>query len=86
MLLLVIETPLKSLRVGTIIAPSISQLTEALYVQGFNHNLINISQICDKGYKMQFDKDGCVINDDGEYNILAEGVRTSDNCYVIDPH
>ncbi len=35
---------------------------------------------------MQFGKDGCVIKDHKEYNILAEGVRTSDNCYVIDPH
>lgn len=35
---------------------------------------------------MQFGKDGCVIKDHGEYNILAEGVRTSDNCCIIDSH
>ena len=42
----------KILGVRTIVAPVIPQLTEALYVQGFKHNLISISQIYDKGYKV----------------------------------
>lgn len=76
----------KILGVGTIVAPGIPQLTEKLYVQGLKHNLISISQICNKGYKVQFGKDECVIKDHREYNILAKGAGTSDNCYVIDPN
>ena len=31
-------------------------------VENLNHNLISISQLCDKGYKVIFDKFSCVID------------------------
>ena len=30
-------------------------------VENLKHNLISISQLCDKGYKVVFDKTRCVI-------------------------
>lgn len=76
----------KILGVGTIVASDILQLTKALYVQGLKHNLVSISQICEKDYRVQYGNEGYVIMDHKKGNILVKGVRTSDNCYVIDPH
>lgn len=41
---------------GTIEVPRILKLNDVLYVLGLKHNLISISQICDKGYAVQFAK------------------------------
>ena len=44
----------KIITIGTISMPTF--LIENVYlVQGLKHNLLNISQLCDKGYKMIFE-------------------------------
>lgn len=45
-------------RKGTVEVLGIPKLNDILYV-GLKHNLINISQICDKGYDVHFAKDKC---------------------------
>ena len=39
-------------------------------VDGLNHNLLSISQLCDKGNEFWFTKEACVISDMTTGNIL----------------
>jgi len=36
-------------------------IDNGLFVEGLNHNLLSISQLCDNGYSVSFNKDECVI-------------------------
>ncbi|KAL6345648.1 hypothetical protein AAG906_017383 [Vitis piasezkii] len=66
----------------TICAPRIPNLEEVLYVERLKANLINISQICDKKFNVQFSKNLCKVFDLNG-NCVMIGLRTSDNCYVV---
>lgn len=70
---------------GTIDVSGLPKLTDFLYVQGLKHNLLSINQICDKGYAVHFTQGRCDIKDKKANKTLVRGIRTSDNCYVIDP-
>ena len=35
---------------------SIRQIKNVLYVNGLKHNLLSISQLCNKGFKIEFNK------------------------------
>ncbi|XP_073226919.1 uncharacterized protein [Cicer arietinum] len=61
-------------KVGTAPSPSIE---DVLYVEGLKHNLISISQLCDKGYKIVFNKDECVIQNEAtnETQFVAQHVE-----------
>jgi len=36
-------------------------IEDVLLVKGLKHNLLSISQLCDKGYKIMFEPDQCLI-------------------------
>ena len=36
-------------------------LENVLLVDGLKHNLFSVSQLCDKGHKVTFDKDSCIV-------------------------
>ena len=38
--------------------PSIDNV---LFIEGIKHNLVSISQLCDSGYDVSFNKDECII-------------------------
>ena len=40
-------------------------------VDGLKHNLLSISQLCDKGNEVWFTKEACVISDKTTWNILS---------------
>ena len=44
-------------------------------VDGLNHNLFSIIQLCDKGYEVWFTKEACVISYMSIENILLTGNR-----------
>ena len=52
-------------------------------VKSLKHNLISISQLCDKCYKVVFDKSRCVIENACDDKILFVGNRCG-NVYTID--
>ncbi|KAH9794255.1 hypothetical protein KPL71_004834 [Citrus sinensis] len=52
-------------------------------VENLKHNLISISQLCDKGYKVIFDKLSCVIENSCDGKTLFVGNRCG-NFYIID--
>ena len=52
-------------------------------VDGLKHNLLSISQLCDRGNEVWFTKEACVISDKTTGNILLTGNRKG-NVYVAD--
>ena len=58
-------------------------IENVLYVRGLKHNLINISQLCDKGYKVSFEVLLCIITDPIDDSIVFIGHRQG-NIYMID--
>lgn len=45
-------------------------MSDALYVPDFKNNLLSVANICDKGYTVIFNKDGCkIVRKNGEKNL-----------------
>ena len=57
-------------------------IENVLLVDGLKHNLLSISQLCDKGYKVLFDKNACHLYDLEMTNVVAKGYRKN-NIYMI---
>ena len=53
-----------------------------LYVEGLKHSLLSISQLCDKGYKVNFKSKGCTISSDSSGKVLFTGKRVN-NIYLL---
>jgi len=47
--------------IGKIGIPSLAFVDNVLYVEGLNYNLLSISQFCDSGYIVSFNKDQCIV-------------------------
>ncbi|XP_073019497.1 uncharacterized protein [Primulina eburnea] len=65
---------------GTLNVDGLPNLHNVLYVEGLNSNLISISQLCDDGLNVKFDKDNCEVFDNSNTRILT-GTMSVDNCY-----
>ncbi|KAA0039042.1 gag-pol polyprotein [Cucumis melo var. makuwa] len=55
-------------------------LNDVRYVEGLKENLINVSQLCDQGYIVNFSKDNCIVTG-ADKRVLMSGYRKADNCY-----
>ena len=67
-----------------VVNPGISNspiITNVLLVENLKHNLLSISQLCDKGYQINFEKDRCNIFDTNK-KLIFEGFRNK-NIYVL---
>ena len=70
----------KILGIGNLINHELPKLDNVLLVKGLTFNLISISQLCDQGMELHFNKSEClVINKKGE--VLVRGIRSKNNCY-----
>ncbi|XP_075499843.1 uncharacterized protein LOC142538405 [Primulina tabacum] len=67
---------------GTLNVDGLPNLHNVLYVEWLNSNLISISQLCDDGLHVKFDKDNCEVFDNSNTRILT-GTRSADNCYQL---
>lgn len=70
------------IRIERVRTPSFTTLKFVLYVDGLKHNLLSISQLCDKGLKINFNKDTCFIQDKVYQEFKLVGNRIS-NIYMI---
>ena len=62
------------------ISNELPKLDNVLFVEGLFSNLISVSQLCDQGLEVRFNKLGCrVTNEEGL--VLIRGSRTKNNCY-----
>jgi len=59
-------------------------IKNVLLVEGLKHNLISISQLCDKGFKVMFEPNSCLIYD-AHGSIVLIGKRVN-NIYLLDLH
>lgn len=57
--------------VGDIGNESTAVIKNVLYVEGLKHNLLSISQLCDKGFQVSFSSQSCIIEhkDDKRYKV-----------------
>ena len=58
-------------------------IDEAALVSGLKHNLLSISQLCDKGYKVNFTPTACVVTKGEDSNVVLIRQRKG-NVYVAD--
>ncbi|KAH9651466.1 Integrase catalytic domain-containing protein [Citrus sinensis] len=73
----------KILGIGIVGKVSSTLIENVCLVENLKHNLISISQLCDKGYKVIFDKFNCVIENSCDGKTLFVGNRCG-NVYIID--
>jgi hypothetical protein len=64
--------------VGMLACVGLPKLDNVLLVKGLTANLINITQLCDQGLKVNFTKLECLVTDE-ENDVLMRGVRSTDN-------
>ena len=53
--------------------PSSISISDVLLVEGLKHNLISISQLCDKGYKIVFSQECCIIENNVNKDDMFKG-------------
>ena len=70
------------LGIGKVGAPPFSSIEDVLYVEGLKHNLLSIGQLCDKGFKIKFTKDECLIEDEVSHEVKLKGTRIN-NIFMI---
>ena len=59
--------------ISKIVIPSLASINKVLYVEGQKYNLLSISQLCDSGYIVSFNKDQCIVNTkDGKFFLLLD--------------
>jgi len=68
---------------GKIGTSSSTPIENVLLVEGLKHNLLSVSQLCDKEYKVSFDSEKCVIKHEHDKDIEHIGFREN-NVYIID--
>ncbi len=56
---------------------------DVLFVDGLKHNLLSVSQMCDKGCEVLFINKDCKIRNTSSGKLVAKGVRTENNVYVL---
>lgn len=68
--------------IGTVGKNSQTQISHVLLVKGLKHNLLSISQLCDKGFKVCFDSNKCEVIDISTNKVSFIGKRLK-NMYVV---
>ena len=72
----------KILGIGNVGNPSSTIIENVLYVEGLRHNLLSISQLCDKAYRIIFNSNCCIIENVCDKQIKFIGHRVG-NIYMI---
>jgi hypothetical protein len=56
---------------------------DVLFVEGLKHNLLSVSQVCDRGCEVIFTSKDCRIKFVDSGQLVAKGIRTENNVYVL---
>lgn len=62
------------------------EIKDVLIVEGLKHNLVRISQICDKGLKMIFESYYCIIHYKDSKEVSTKGKRYNNICLIYLDH
>ena len=71
----------KIIGVGKIGKNSLPTINDVTCVEGLKYNLLSISQFCDSGYEISFNKDECIVRN-LDQTILFTGKRKN-NLYEV---
>ena len=58
-------------------------INEVALVDGLKHNLLSISQLCDRGNTVSFNSEACVVTSKKDNKVVLTGVRKG-NVYIAD--
>ena len=67
----------KIIGIGKIGKDPTNYIENVLLVDGLHHNLLSISQLCDKGYKVLFESSFCAILDNTSEEIKFVGIEST---------
>jgi len=67
--------------VGKIYIPFYPSIDNVLLVKRLNHNLLSISQLCDYGYNVTFNKDMCIVQNKDNSSLFS--AKRQGNLYKI---
>ena len=56
---------------------------DVLFVDGLKHNLLSVSQVCDRGCEVVFNSKECKIKSVSTGKLIAKGIRTKNNVYFL---
>ena len=56
---------------------------DVLLVDVLKHNLLSVSQMCDRGCEVVFMSKDCKIKSINSGQVVAKGIRTENNVYVL---
>jgi hypothetical protein len=56
---------------------------DVLLVDGMKHNLLSVSQMCDRGCEVLFTSKDCKIKSVNSGQVVAKGIRTKNNVYLL---
>ena len=56
---------------------------DVLFVDGLKHNLLSVSQMCDKGCEVVFTAKDCKIKNVSSGKLVAKGIRDENNVYIL---
>jgi hypothetical protein len=56
---------------------------DVLFVEDLKHNLLSVSQVCDRGCEVVFTSKDCRIKNVDSGQLVAKGIRTENNVYVL---
>lgn len=68
---------------GVMVNPCIITIECVLLGKGLKHNLLSVSQLCDKGYSVVFDTLSFLIEHKASEYLVFKGSRI-DNIYMLD--
>ena len=69
--------------IGNIKIGTSSLIENVVLIDGLKHNLLSISQLCDRGSKVVYDESSCNIYDYKTNECILTGFREN-NVYIID--
>ena len=56
---------------------------DVLFVDALKHNILSVSQVCDRGCEVFFTSKDCRIQSVNSGQLIAKGIRTKNNVYVL---
>ena len=56
---------------------------DVLFVEGLKHNILSVSQVCDRGCEVVFTSKDCRIKSVNSGQLVAKGIRIENNVYVL---
>ena len=68
--------------IGKVGTSSKNSISDVYLDEGLKFNLLSVSQLCDKGHKVVFDKDKCVVQDEESGKCILTAPRP-DNVYIV---